>query len=277
VPGFSEIHRWVDEITGAIRLGATAPEDGRTYNDGGIVFYAPLDKETARATNALYSPVYQWAKGDQIRYSALNLAPSGYRAEELTFYAACPDTDVDRKTVCSESFSFEQNPDPDGDGLQAQFEEETPGCDPVIFNDDQDGLAPIWEVISGATNPCIWDSGHWGCDNAPLRDPLCDEDADKDRCQDAWELGPNPRLGGQRDPQDPWDYFNPTGDGMNRTDDIVAVLRNYFATESSPGYSTAIDRGGRDGPKPWNLAPPDGRVLIDDIVAAVGSYLNDCR
>jgi len=164
----------------------------------------------------------------------------------------------------------------DGDGLPDQYEKTTFGCDPVSYTDDGDGLATVEEASQKLTNPCAWDSGSWGCANAPVRDPGCDTDTDEDRCMDAWELGPSPAAGGKRNPLDPWDYFNPSGDGRNRVDDVLAVLDRYYLSDSDPGYSTVFDRGGFDGPNAWDVRPPDGRVRIDDILAAVRSYLQDC-
>jgi hypothetical protein len=169
-----------------------------------------------------------------------------------------------------------QTADPDNDGLNSLYERSTPGCDPLIYDDDQDGLSTVSELTSGNTNPCAWDSGYWGCLHAPLRDPRCDVDSDSDRCQDAWELGPDGRLGGERDPSYPWDYFNPSSDGVNRTDDILAVVARYYVGAGDARYSTVADRGGFTGPDAWNLAPPDGRIRIDDVLAAVRSSHQDC-
>jgi hypothetical protein len=63
---------------------------------------------------------------------------------------------------------------------------------------------------------------------------------------------------------------------MNRVDDVLVVLDGYYLSASDPGYSTTFDRGGFDGPNAWDTLPPDGRVRIDDILAAVRSYQQDC-
>jgi len=273
IPGFAAIHRWRDGANGELRLAPTAP--GESYGDGGIAFYAPLDEQAAKNANALFAPVYRWTAGEVERYSALDLRAAGFAVAERAFYTACPDSDRDRLTDCAESFGASEG-DSDGDGLEDQFESDTFGCDPMVANDDLDGVPTDAELALGRTNPCVWDSGSWGCATAPLRDPGCDHDSDGDRCRDAWELGPNPQFGGMRDPRDQWDYFNPSEDGMNRTDDILAVINHYYAAVGDPDYSTAFDRGGLDGPNAWDVLPPDGRVRIDDILAAVRSYLQDC-
>ena len=135
---------------------------------------------------------------------------------------------------------------------------------------------PPSDFVVGSVRGLLASCSSWGCLHAPLRDPRCDEDSDSDRCHNAWELGPDPNRGGRRDPSYPWDYFNPTGDGHNRIDDILAVVAKYYISAGDARYSTAVDRGGFTGPNPWNLAPPDGRVRVDDILAAVRAYHQDC-
>lgn len=134
---------------------------------------------------------------------------------------------------------------------------------------DGDGLPDFQEALTLGTDrfdPDINDDG--------VLDSQ--EDFDGDGCTNIAELGPDPMSGGRRDPGYPWDYFNPTGDGRNRMDDILAVVNRYFVDASQPDYSTAIDRGGRYGPNAWNLLPPDGRIRIDDVLTALHSYMQDC-
>jgi hypothetical protein len=100
-------------------------------------------------------------------------------------------------------------------------------------------------------------------------------DTDGDGCTDERENGPNQMLGGQRDYKNPWDYFNPTGDGQNRVDDILAVVNHYYLSEGQEGYDEKYDRG-HLGPNDWNLGPPSGQILVDDIIHVVDSYFHDC-
>jgi hypothetical protein len=80
--------------------------------------------------------------------------------------------------------------------------------------------------------------------------------------------------------------LNPTGDGLNRIDDVLAVLRQYLVNEllpsppnppntHNPAYTSGTDRT-YGGPDPWNLDAPNGRQNIDDVIAALNSYLHDC-
>jgi len=105
-----------------------------------------------------------------------------------------------------------------------------------------------------------------------------------DGCPDYEELGPNQGLGGLRDPFNPWDYFNPTHDGENRTDDILMVVNQYHKDDNDanpglppyePGYNPDTDRT-YVGPNAWNLGPPNGQQRTDDILAEVAQYHHDC-
>lgn len=100
-------------------------------------------------------------------------------------------------------------------------------------------------------------------------------DTDGDGCTDEQENGTDETAGGQRDYKNPWDYFNPTGDGRNRIDDILAVVNRYFLHEGQEGYDEKYDRTYL-GPNDWNLGPPDGQILVDDILHSVHSYFHDC-
>lgn len=170
-----------------------------------------------------------------------------------------------------------EDPDIDHDGMSNAYELATPGCDPYVYTDDGDGLSTASELASGKTNPCVWDSGAWGCSHAPIHNPQCDVDTDGDGCKDAWELGPDAAYGGQRNPINPWDYFNPTGDRQNRVDDIALVASLYGKAVGMPGYTTRADRGQQIGSHAWELAPPDGRITVSDIIAAAQQFHHDCR
>jgi hypothetical protein len=103
-------------------------------------------------------------------------------------------------------------------------------------------------------------------------------DTDEDACGDGQELGTDPVSGGQRDPLNRWDYFNPTLDGVNRIDDISAVVLHYGQDEGAPGstYDTRYDRTELAGGHPWQFDAPDGLIRIFDVIAAVRSYGHDC-
>ena len=104
------------------------------------------------------------------------------------------------------------------------------------------------------------------------------EDSDGDGCVDLSEAQTAPgseRSGGLRNPKDPWDYFDPTGDGMIRIVDIMMVIARYGSSTGDPGYDTRYDRT-HAGPYPWSLGPPDGNISIADIMAAIRQFGHDC-
>ena len=107
---------------------------------------------------------------------------------------------------------------------------------------------------------------------------------DGDGCSDQQELGTSQTQGGLRSYLNPWDYFNPTLDGLNRVDDILAAVDAYFMDDAdgspglppyAPGYNPATDRT-LFGPVVWNLGPPDGLQRVDDILNIVKQYFHDC-
>jgi hypothetical protein len=103
-------------------------------------------------------------------------------------------------------------------------------------------------------------------------------DTDSDGCPDQRELLDAPGMGGLRDMFNHYDYVNPSGDGLNRIDDIVLVLQEYF-DDDLPGpvdYDSMTDRTAIVGANAWNVGPPDGRQRIDDIVNALRQYFHDC-
>ena len=107
----------------------------------------------------MYAAVYRWSRGDEERYSPLDLRPAGYVPHETSFYAPCPDADNDGLTDCLESFlgTDPSLADTDGDHLNDGYERSTRGCDPLAYNDDKDGIAWLDELLAG-TNPCVSDT-----------------------------------------------------------------------------------------------------------------------
>jgi hypothetical protein len=146
--------------------------------------------------------------------------------------------------------------------------------------------------LDGADRPIIAvpafpDQGLWVIHCAA---PACDTNTDGDGCNDLAERSEGAaadkleRYGAQRDAKNPNDYFNPTGDGQNRIDDILAVIGQYFADDDDgnpglppyePGYNPDTDRTAL-GPDQWDLGPPNGEQRIDDILAIIYQYFHDC-
>jgi polyhydroxybutyrate depolymerase len=107
-----------------------------------------------------------------------------------------------------------------------------------------------------------------------------DPDIDGDNCPNVNEeqtaMG-SEMTGGRRNTKNPWDYFNSTQDGVNRIDDITAVVDKYGHDEGSAGdYDIRYDRSPFNAGLPWEFDEPDGQIRIFDITAAVKSYGHDC-
>jgi hypothetical protein len=103
-------------------------------------------------------------------------------------------------------------------------------------------------------------------------------DTDRDGCPDRSELSNNQLTGGRRDPLNRYDYFNPSKDGLNRIDDVVLVVHQYFIDDplGSPDLNSQTDRTAIPGSNSWNLGPPNGLQRIDDILNIVKQYFHDC-
>jgi len=112
-------------------------------------------------------------------------------------------------------------------------------------------------------------------------------DSDGDGCADAREqqtsMG-SELSGGRRNPNNPNDYFNPSGDLKNRVDDILLTVLQYFMDDLDgnpglppyfPGYTPVTDRTLK-GPDLWRTGPPNGLQRVDDILNSVNSYFHDC-
>jgi hypothetical protein len=131
-------------------------------------------------------------------------------------------------------------------------------------------------------NPCDSDDDNDGRTDAAeldgtgsiFSDPFT-ADTDADGCTDGQEASSNELTGGRRDPINEWDYFNPSHDGLNRIDDVLLVVQQYFIDEDDPAYTAATDRT-LVGPNAWNLGPPNGQQRVDDIVNIVKQYFHDC-
>ncbi len=100
-------------------------------------------------------------------------------------------------------------------------------------------------------------------------------DTDGDGCPDTREQGINMMMGGRRDFLNPWDWWDPTGDQLDRIDDVLAVASHYGKNVGGPGYDAKYDRTYL-GPNVWNLGSPDGMIRSGDINAIVREYGAGC-
>jgi hypothetical protein len=100
-----------------------------------------------------------------------------------------------------------------------------------------------------------------------------------DGCTTSQELGTDEMLGGNRDPWNPWDFYDVNGDKyVDLANDILGVAFKYQAAPPNPAYNVAYDRGGTlENSNPWNLKPPDNYIdLANDILGVAFQYQHSC-
>jgi hypothetical protein len=157
----------------------------------------------------------------------------------------------------------------DSDPLNAASMPEGPAADAALSRNTCDGLNNDLDVAV--------DEGFTNTDGDTQSDCV-DQDDDADACPDSQEAQTavgSELTGGRRDPLNANDYFNPSHDGKNRIDDVLAVVDAYFIDAGNPAYNADTDRT-LVGPNAWNLGPPNGLQRIDDVVNIVKQYFHDC-
>jgi hypothetical protein len=121
-------------------------------------------------------------------------------------------------------------------------------------------------------------------------DTLCnaqDADDDSDLCSDAAETGPNPALGGLRNPLSFWDFFDPSRDASVAGSDFFMLLARFGASGNpsinplsppapAPAYHTRFDRGAVVGEDPWDLGPPNASISGTDFFAVLAQFGHSC-
>ena len=118
-------------------------------------------------------------------------------------------------------------------------------------------------------------------------------DFDLDGCTDAKEAHSNQMLGGRRNPQHLWDFFD-TPDGSNVRDRAVAgtdffrILARFNASGSTgidplsappgpPAYHTAFDRGpALAGQDTWDLTQANGSISGTDFFSILAQFGHNC-
>jgi glucose/arabinose dehydrogenase len=164
------------------------------------------------------------------------------------------------------------------------------GEDALIFESWSDGGEATHTIDTGGTDQSY--TATFGAIPANLDD-------DGDGCTNGQEVGLNPILGGLRDMDNYWDFFDVWREdvfagGTWRKDRVVdmheiVAIAQRFGTSASAGskedalspptngsdYHAAYDRT-YSGPYPWNLGPPDGSIGIDEIFWAVDQFAHTC-
>ena len=168
-------------------------------------------------------------------------------------------------------------PDADADGDFAPDSAEiTLGTDPGKPDTDGDTLVDGLELFEVGTDPL---------DPTTNGTPDAEEDPDTDGCTTGTELGPDPQLGGQRNPVDFWDFYDVLGPGaalptdgiIDLPNDILGVIQ-HFSPQGQPPYDVRFDRGPQIGANVWNMGPPDGVIdLPNDILGVIQQFGHNCQ
>ncbi len=104
-------------------------------------------------------------------------------------------------------------------------------------------------------------------------------DTDGDGCNDQVEQNLNvggERIGGARDPNNPLDFFDTTGDRRVTVLDTQRVTFRFGAIQGGLLYDSRYDRE-VTGTEPWDLGPGNGSITITDIAAALAQYGHVCE
>jgi hypothetical protein len=134
-----------------------------------------------------------------------------------------------------------------------------------------------------------------GPNGAPASTATPGKDTDLDGCTDAAELQPEAMamLGGGRDPNSFWDFYDvPSGATVSRDQlvnafDLFEVVGRFNSVGDSgvspfapppppPAYHVAYDRGPSAGPNAWNLTAADGLIAATDMFGIIGQFGHSC-
>ena len=146
-----------------------------------------------------------------------------------------------------------------------------------VFTDDgQPGRADFMAIVitDAGGNTVLDEAGNLAGGNHQAHGPQGPpRDTDADGCNDVAELGAEPAQGGQRDPLNPWDFYDTNGDGViDLAYDIFGVILAYET------YDVIYDRGPSAGPNRWNMTAPDGVIdLSNDILGVIQQYSHSCQ
>ncbi len=210
---------------------------------------------------------------------------------------AAEDVDVGQY-ICTSVAGYAQGspfapvPVPDGDsGHPGSANALNPG-DPSYAGhiEDMTGCTPMFRVYQGDTirlhiqhNSPTAENDMMGIMMAFIHLTTDPTDSDGDGCSDQQENGLDETLGGQRDPFNPWDFYDvaglsgPTADGeVDLLFDVLGVINHYSPT-GAPPYDVQYDRGPTTGPNVWNMTAPDGSIdLMNDILGVIAQHGHHC-
>ena len=143
-------------------------------------------------------------------------------------------------------------------------------------------------ALDALGNPVISFSDRHNINLAHCYESTCGNvDSDGDGCFDILELSTvhDGEYGGDRDPKNPWDFYDVLGPGaalpldqvIDLPNDILGVIQ-HFSPSGAPPYDVQFDRGRSSGPNMWNMTAPDGVIdLPNDILGVIQQFGHNCQ
>jgi hypothetical protein len=133
--------------------------------------------------------------------------------------------------------------------------------------------------VSHFTDYGVFDCGSTDFDADGMSDP-CDPDDDNDFCPDKAELGSDHTQGGQRNPLDPWDFYDVNKSGNIDLQDTVKVLQHFGHGYNGGAYvdsdDNSLDRLIGNIAIPWLTKEADNGIDLADALANLKSFGDGC-
>ena len=110
----------------------------------------------------------------------------------------------------------------------------------------------------------------------PTDTPDPSTDTDGDGCADVEELGPDEMLGGQRNPNYFWDFYDVTGDKYIDIIDALLILNHFGHGPGDDAIDNLLDR---DAPNPmasWQTVEMNDGIDLIDALANLKSFGHSC-
>lgn len=189
----------------------------------------------------------------------------------------------------------------------------------VVLLPEIDGLTSVTGMAVDPENGDVWFAQYWqdkvgrlhlltagqqddGAACTSLNLVTCaDLDTDGDGCTDAQELGSDEQLGGRRDPENFWDFYDTPNQNNERDgvidlpNDILSVVMRLgtgdsngnaeinrysdpkiSAPKDSQAYHPAFDRSWGPNASYLDLGPPDGYINLFDVLGVILQFGHSC-
>ncbi len=99
---------------------------------------------------------------------------------------------------------------------------------------------------------------------------------DGDACTDPQETAPDPLFGGDRNPLDPWDFYDVNGTKSITLSDTLLILEHFGHAYNGDTLDPLLDRYVPDSLKPWRTAEALNGITLADALANLLSFGHSC-